>query len=223
MNRAGRQQELQWRRACDKRSARRRSTCRWSCWREFRQACRWRWKRDRGRSWRDMERVSWLARAPMTPGCSRILLPPSSTCRSRQLRAVFDQQAVGDSLAGEAGAAGAKGHGDARLVAEGKKRANFVDGLGLDDSLGDQAIKAGVRGPGNEIDGADEDAVAGDKAVQCASYFFGGQFAGSDKSCSHWVPFDGGEDRRAQAAVETRRGRHLRVNLRQGTGCRTVR
>ncbi len=121
---------------------------------------------DRGRSSRHTAASAWLARAPITPGCTRICLAaflhPQLAPVSRNLH----QQAIGDRLPRQARSGSAEGHRDLHLLAEAEEGPNFLDTLRLHHSLGNQPVETGIGSEGNEVDGTDQNAIGGNRAGQ---------------------------------------------------------
>jgi hypothetical protein len=76
------------------------------------------------------------------------------------------QDAVGNRLAGEAGAPGAKDQRNGVAMAEAEQVLDLLRGRGLDHGAGDQPVEARVRGEGHQFDGADEDTLGVDQLPQ---------------------------------------------------------
>ena len=71
----------------------------------------------------------------------------------------FDQQTIGDGLAGEAGASGAEGDGEGMVMAELEEPRYFFFIGRLHHRLGNQPVEAGIRGVCNPVDGAHQNAL----------------------------------------------------------------
>jgi hypothetical protein len=72
------------------------------------------------------------------------------------------QQAVGDRLSRQARTGGAKCHGYALSLTEGKQRSYLFQSLGLHNRFRNQTIETGIGSGRDEVDGTDEDAPAVD-------------------------------------------------------------
>ena len=71
----------------------------------------------------------------------------------------FHQDAIRDSLTGQAGARGAEGHGDFLLMAQAEEPPDVLHACRKSHRLGDEPVEAGVRGEGDQVHRPIEDAV----------------------------------------------------------------
>ena len=91
------------------------------------------------------------------PGLDANRRPFSSTWIAKVARD-FDQQTIGDGLAGEAGAGGAEGDGEGMVMAELEEPRHFFFTGRLHHRLRNEPVEAGIRGVCNEVDGAHQNA-----------------------------------------------------------------